>query len=46
VHPFLIPWVFVWFNSFMNPIALYVANRNFRHYFNKYVCFCCCGGGE
>lgn len=46
VHPFLIPWVFVWFNSFMNPIALYVANRNFRYYFNKYICFCCCGGRE
>lgn len=46
VHPFLIPWVFVWFNSFMNPIALYVANRNFRFYFNKYICFCCCGGTE
>jgi hypothetical protein len=46
VHPFLIPWVFVWFNSFMNPIALYVANRNFRNYFNKYICFCCCGGKE
>lgn len=46
VHPFLIPWVFVWLNSFMNPIALYVANRNFRYYFNKYICFCCCSGGE
>jgi hypothetical protein len=46
VHPFLIPWVFVWFNSFMNPIALYVANRNFRYYFNEYICFCCCGGRE
>jgi len=46
VHPFLIPWVFVWFNSFMNPIALYVANRNFRYYFNKYICFCCCGGKD
>jgi len=46
VHLFLIPWVFVWFNSFMNPIALYVANRNFRYYFNKYICFCCCSEGE
>ena len=46
VHPFLIPWVFVWFSSFMNPIALYVANKNFRYYFNKYICFCCCGGRE
>jgi hypothetical protein len=45
-HPFLISWVFVWLNSFMNPIALYVANRNFRYYFNKYICFCCCGGTE
>ena len=46
VHPFLIPWVFVWFNSLMNPIALYVANRNFRYYFNIYICFCCCGSRE
>jgi hypothetical protein len=46
VHPFLIPWVFVWFNSFVNPIALYVANKNFRYYFNNYICFCCCGGRE
>jgi hypothetical protein len=45
-HPFLIPWVFVWINSFMNPIALYVANRNFRYYFNTYICFCCCAGRE
>jgi hypothetical protein len=45
-HPFLIPWVFVWFNSFINPIALYVANGNFRRYFNRYICFCCCGGRE
>jgi hypothetical protein len=45
-HPFLIPWVFVWFNSFINPIALYVANRKFRYYFNKYICFCCCSERE
>lgn len=45
-HPFLIPWVFVWFNSFINPIALYVANGNFRRYFNRYICFCCCSGRE
>jgi hypothetical protein len=45
-YPFLIPWVFVWFNSFINPIALYVANRDFRRYFNKYLCFCCCSGRD
>jgi hypothetical protein len=45
-HPFLIPWVFVWFNSFINPIALYVANRDFRRYFNKYLCYCCCTGRD
>jgi hypothetical protein len=46
VHQYLISWVFVWLNSFMNPIALYAANRNFRNYFNKYICFCCCAGKE
>ncbi|XP_023708565.1 neuromedin-B receptor isoform X2 [Cryptotermes secundus] len=45
-HPFLISWLFVWFNSFVNPIALYVANRDFRRSFNKYVCFCCCSGRD
>jgi hypothetical protein len=45
-HPFLISWVFVWFNSFINPIALYVANAEFRRLFNKYLCFCCCSGGD
>jgi hypothetical protein len=45
-HPFLISWVFVWFNSFINPIALYVANTEFRRLFNKYICFCCCSGGN
>jgi hypothetical protein len=45
-HSFLIPWVFVWFNSFVNPIALYVANKDFRYYFNKYICCCCCSGRE
>jgi hypothetical protein len=43
-HPFLISWVFVWFNSFINPIALYVANSSFRRHFNMYICFCCCSG--
>jgi hypothetical protein len=46
VYQYLISWVFVWLNSFLNPIALYVANRNFRNYFNKYICFCCCAGKE
>ena len=46
VHSFLISWVFVCFNSLMNPIALYVSNRNFRYYFNNYICFCCYGGRE
>jgi hypothetical protein len=44
VNPFLILWVFVWSNSCMNPIALYVANRKFRYYFNNYICFKYCGG--
>jgi hypothetical protein len=47
-HPFLISWVFVWFNSFINPIALYIADRDFRRLFNKYLCFCCycCSGRD
>jgi hypothetical protein len=43
VNPFMTLWVFVWSNSCMNPIALYVANSKFRYYFNNYICFNYCG---
>ena len=28
-------------NSCVNPLALYLLSKQFRHYYNRYICCCC-----